>query len=213
MLYLSRRLNMSGSVDENSFGVVNTDDDTETIMTFNQLYWEVNNNGLKVVGATPREHPFYNSKTYRPYQDPRFYTTLMTKTRALLGVDVTVWHDMITCIAGVVYPLMCGKSIRLSNYGKYVSCDTIFMFVDHPIYEPTKFIRIVLDDKLEIADNLLCWIKEGYLIDLSELSDDAFVIKLYENYLNYDHWNDPRVWDKYVFDSKQRISRYRSENH
>lgn len=200
---------MSGPVDVNSFGVVNTDDDTETIMTFNELWHKVNDNGLEVAGVTSGENPFHNSKAYRPYQDPRYYTTLMTKTRALLGVDVTVWRDMITCVAGCVYPLMCGKSIRLSNYGKYVSCNTLFMFSDHPIYEPPQFIRIILDDKIEVAANTLCWIKEGYLFDFSEISDDAFVVQLYKNYLAYDRWNDPHVWDKYVFDSKQRISRHR----
>lgn len=172
MLYLSRRLN------RNKFAVVDTDDDSEEIIYKKELREAVCKLGLEIRGVRVEmtsDGPHVRS--YRPYQDMRYYTTRQTKAKALLGVDIVTFRDEIThvLINGAV--AQDGLRLRLSDYCKRMSMGTGIHWFNTEDY---KEVIIVLDDKIELYDECKALIYDGLIWDILEVTNEDLVRRLYE---------------------------------
>lgn len=199
MLYLSRSMR-DFKTNDISYGVVDTDDDSETFISWSELKSAVLDSHLEIKGVMFENDvtgPYVSNLI--PYQDERYLSTNQVKAKTLLGVDITVFRGIVTCIQVNGKVAAEHITLRLSDYGiglasnTYIGCAT-----------KTKLITIILDDKID-ADEFdfnqyyaanVCW-------DISEVSSDKIV--------NTVHWRLMSVcsgasdWNKYVIDGQGRI--------
>lgn len=175
VLYISRY------VGRYSYGVVDTDDDSESVVFTDVLERAVVKNKLNIEGVVLADR---NSSgecridSVRPYQMPEYATQLTVKTQALHGVEVVLWKDSIASISRKSW---CNQtSIRLSDY--CTKCyERIFTLLPT---NATKQLRVVLDDKIKIMDKTFSRgnysfsdIKVSF--DVKEVTDRHLLYKIY----------------------------------
>lgn len=139
MLFISRRVGYSG------YGVVDTDDGVEEIVTGTALY-DVPSELRKSIKGVLENTEAAPQKAFRPWQDPDSRSLLQTKTSTLHNVDVTVWGDMVT---DIVMRNTQIEVIRLSDFGTRCA-DCVFVGNNRP---KRHRLTLILDDKVEL--NLL----------------------------------------------------------
>lgn len=220
MLYISRFLRAAGDMvlyagkgsnfrdaedeDDDKYGVVDTDDYVETIISWgmlNEICLEI---GLEIKGVTVE----YSSLGFdslvtdiTPYQDMRFYTKKQAKTKTLLGVDVRTFRKEISAILIDAERLRGNVQIRLSDYGERISgiADVGWDGSKMPML---KRVTIILDDKIEVYGDAYRMFASGVYWDFSEVTDDKFVSRVLA-YMMARHV-DKKYWMSYFIDSKGR---------
>lgn len=199
MLYISRYL---GS---NQYGVVDTDDDVETVVDFAELT-DIVTALLKIEGVSTR----FNSlgveyiTTVRPYQDNQYYTALQAKTKALSGVDIRTWRDEIVFIR--INGDVGDKDvyIRLSQFGKKING-----------YLPVEWsgkanhkVFLVIDDNINAVEMSPCTCIMGVRMDIHECSDEQLVEYMYLELMSTGIFSEDK-WGDYVIDKPERQQLYR----
>lgn len=175
VLYISRY------VGRYSYGVVDTDDDSESVVFTDVLSRAVVENKLSIEGvvlADSHSSGRCRIDSVRPYQMPEYATQLTVKTQALHGVEVVLWKDAIASISRK--PWCNQTSIRLSDY--CTNChERIFTLLP---MNAAKQLIIVLDDKLQIVDKTFSRgnysfsdIKVSF--DVKEVTDKHLLYKIY----------------------------------
>lgn len=198
MLYISR----VGA--DGKFMVLDTDDNIETPVTYDQLTKIVSINRLEVAGVECDEEGFIGRVV--PYQDMRYYSTLQAKTKTMLGVDIHTYKDEITSIVvndKVVNNLQHPVKIRLSDFGKRICEFAIFMYSAHP---GMRFVTLILDDKVEIIGrSSTCVGSIGFRWDIREVKNQETVEYIYRG-LTESSLIDVQNWPRFLIDSSERYT-------
>lgn len=175
MLYVSRKLN------GNKYGVVDTDDDTETIVTERELLVYCGSLNMKIKGVALKR--FANSISIHSIsiiQDPSRASLYQAKAKALLGVDIVIRKDEIVSIL-VNYEMAAEDTvIRLSDYAHYLSGAAPIGWKPAHMF---KSLRLIFDDKLEVVGDITSIEPLGVCYDIREFSDDAVVACMYKSLL------------------------------
>lgn len=199
MLYLSRYR------PELSYGIVDTDDDVEEIVSRDELRTAVMTYGLSIEGmsVSPGKHgPFVQFA--QPYQDSRYVTTLMTKTRLVYGVEVRVWRDEVTYVLFNTDITPAGTAIRLSDYGSRF-CG--YSVVKWTIHRPDNDATIILDDNIKIIDKSPKMSEWGVRYDVRELSNSSVVECMYRELVKGTP-TEYKFWDSWILDNPKRFHRW-----
>lgn len=148
MLYLSRFLRGNDS-DDNLYFIVDTDDGTESKVTFAELKYIIKIEQLRIHGVETHVGALdkYIGKC-TPYQDRRFITSKMAKALAVQGVEYHLYKDgEITYICVRNDVIRDGARIRLSDYGK-----KMYWRIDIRSYgsNPGRHFFVVVDNNIEM---------------------------------------------------------------
>lgn len=210
MLYISRY------VGEESFGVVDTDDNTEEIVSYAELSNLVCHRGVVICGAKPVRgvdgEYWITEDDIFVCQPSNLLSNLQVKTRVLRHIDVIVYNSMITSV--LVYPREMSKhvEIRLSDFG--TSCGDFILSRNQPSHKC--MVTLKLDDKLDFGkdtfslrfcDNAFVGLRDvGVKFDFCELSD-AKAEKAYDYILPI---SGPNMHPVYI-DRLERVQRMRKK--
>lgn len=129
MLFVSR------VVDGLKFGIVDTDDGTETLVYRDELndavlIHHVDIKGVKIGYNRGLHHNTPFIKEIMAQQDMRQYTNLQAKTKTLLGVEVRVYDGEITAILADTRVAKDGVRVRLSDFGTTMSWESPVRWVN-----------------------------------------------------------------------------------
>ena len=195
MLYISR------CFDGNKFGVVDTDDYVEEVVSWMDLYSAVIETGLDIKGV---QLGLNSSGKFisvaLPYQDPKFCSTLQVKTRTLLGVDITVYRDEITRIVVDGTVAIKDTRIRLSDFGTRISSHSTISWKSN--HNRSKLILVVTDN-VDIGGLAPSMCITDVVIDVSEVSDGPVVTYMYKELIDLLHVLDID-WNEYMIDRPGR---------
>ena len=195
MLYVSR------SAGERKWGIVDTDDYIETVVSENKLRQLIREADIEIKGVTVYNDPFRGRQlqNVEVFQNPEFSTGKIAKAALLMGVEIRVSG---TDIVGIFVRRKLTQPevrVRLSDYG--TSCSTRILR-EISVFEGQKLV-IVLDDKIKIQPNTFKGI--GYLervmLDVTEVNDEKLLHKAYtsDNYAG--GYNNI---DRYILDRPER---------
>lgn len=200
MLYVSRDFH------NDSYGVYDTDDGTEELITFTDLAKVTIDDGIDVKGITTQDMSSLGIKsifldTVIPYQDPQFYTKAQAKLKTLRGIDIHTWKDEITYIGinGHVFPEKL--SVRLSDYGKTMHGEMDVMWYGT---KQGKSITLVLDDKLYVYGGYPTVGLAGVIWDVSEVSSGKLVAGMFKQLES--EGLGANFWHNFVIDRQNRHS-------
>ena len=132
MLFVSRYIGTD------KYGVVDTDDGVEDIVSPTEIGQAVNFLFIKIAGVNP------SLGITRPYQSLGTKTVFQTKLLALHGVDTTVWSDMITSIRFDQHLETRSAELKLSDLGTSIGD---FVLRGNTVSGELK-LTLVFDDKL-----------------------------------------------------------------
>lgn len=178
MLYISRIVFDANSSDPTKYGVVDTDDDVENFLTWQQINELSTILNMKIKGVEIDESELFDPivSSISPYQDKRYYSGKQAKTNALLGVDIRTWRDEITAVVVNTKVFHSDSYIRLSEYGKRISgVADIYSIGDGPV---DGSLTLILDKSIEVYGNSLSILNSGIKWDITELDVD-FVSRIY----------------------------------
>lgn len=195
MLYISRSLGSS------RYGVADTDDDTEEIVTWGQLSDLVIRLKLDIKGAVlGKNSGGVFLSVAEPYQDMRQYTNLQVKTKTLLGVDVRTYHNEIVRIIINGEVAKADTTIRLSDFGKVMSNNVSIVRINA---EGDKKLTFVFDDKIAVAGVKPSMCMQGLRFDIRELNDEDTIEDMYEDMMMLGYIAQVS-WERYIIDREDR---------
>lgn len=178
MLYISRCL------PDDKYGVVDTDDNTETIVAREGLIDIVCFMGIEIAGVQTYE--WNGSKmldTITPYQDLKHGSGKLAKARMLLGVDIHVYDGEITFIAIDIDKYPIERGLVLSEYGNRMNWNIeVRLEGRHPI---GVFPTLVIDDNIQLIGSgpNNQWKRNTAKWDIRKLTNRDYRLKLYRFWL------------------------------
>lgn len=204
MLYVSRKIGA------NKFGVFDTDDGTEDILTLKELKHIVLDLGLEITGVASRDK-VYSSKgrtrvieSIKPYMPPEAETRGIVRVKILYGVEIRINAG---CIVSVQWnnAEYKNRTLRLSNFGTSCGADIFSEMVERYKYEDVgeSGLTIVIDDKLEVDKKTFKGITLlDVTFDLSGVTKRNTIDSFYTAVCDKSHSN----WDmlKFVIDQQNR---------
>lgn len=180
MLYISR---FAG---EDVYGVVDTDDDIENIVSWQELCEAVETHGLDIQGTVLANTKNTILMSCRPYQLPKYCTKAQAKLKTISKVDLKLWRGEVTSVIFDNEIVEQDITLRLSDYGRRISGaapigGTFFMLNCGP--------TIILDDKVEVYGDSLEIFMSGVRWDLREMRDTEFIYKyMVARHKDRDYW-------------------------
>lgn len=204
MLYISR------SFEYGTFGVVDTDDNVEEVVSGEMLKELVCEVGLEIFGASRVEYPSGNMEFHIfPYQVEPDDTVLQTKLRTLFGVEVVKNKGVVVGISLRNARLPRDMSIRLSDLGDfYGECILDWDFKD---YSGPK-LTLVVDDNIKQVHPMTFYPPisglgfsndvSGFVLDVRGLSDEELLYEIYN--CAYAFEGDPK---DAIIDREDRVAR------
>lgn len=202
MLYVSRFIN------SDSYGIVDTDDDVEEIVTQNELMSFVMDYGLRIAGIATRTAEFsFGNIDYVDkiviHQHPSFTKPIQAKVSLIYHTDIKLYKSMITSIIWDASQIKEQVSIRLSDFGDFVA-DRVLLGNK---WNKKPSITLILDDKIKVTEKsfdagVYGTYDYGVCFDLRELSDDLMARSVYKNVLGPER---NRQGFKYIIDSEERM--------
>lgn len=183
MLYLSRVIDteralreLNRDVEHPLYGVVDTDDDVEEFVTYDELIGIVHYDGITIEGVVPfMGCGIAETVAIIPYQDMRYATKSQVKTKVLLGVDIRVFKGEIAHI--IVNTSVAPDSVRikLSDFGSYIGNAFYVDFTDGP----RKSLVLCFDDKIQFDNPFVDaeYMRDVYF-DMSLVSDSDVLYSL-----------------------------------
>lgn len=194
MLYISRR------VGRNTFGVVDTDDYVEEVVSWKDIEEAVLVRGLDIVGIKKTS---INSLSYDVdvYQNPAFAKSVQGKASVLYGVNIKVSGTEIVDIsvpADLRVPLV---RIRLSDYGQSLSKRILN---DNIVIKGDKKLILVLDDSIKVMNKSfenISHLSGRLKLDVTEVTNERILINAYAS----DNYRDI---DMYMMDNIERLDFY-----
>lgn len=199
VLYISRLVN--DPVVDVKYGVVDTDDDVETLVGLEKLSDIVIRKHMHIEGVIvdTSDSGLY-LKDAVPYQDMRYYSAKQAKAKTMLGVDVRVWRNIITGVLADGTIAKTDVRIRLSDYGTELAGGSYLGWTN--ISKLGQMMTIVLDDKIKDFD---CSSHRVYGVrfDISEVTNQAIIDALF--YRMSFILNNPRSFNRYLIDRQHRF--------
>lgn len=203
MLYISR------CIGETKYGVVDTDDGTETIVPIGVLASAVRNLKLEIKGAVFTDMPSFGDGEYVgsifPQQPTETMTQLQVKTNLLHHVDIKVHQSTITSIRWRSDEITCPVKIRLSDFGEVLG-DRVLNGNRPSVRYP---VTLIFDNRVRLESCSL-WrpasleTSRGLILDIRELTDSGRAMKVYRDWV-FDIGSYQRV--ESVLDSIERKNR------
>lgn len=201
MLYISRILQ------HERYGVVDSDDDTETIVTKRALLNYCGYLGLEIdgvvvrrsIGAPELYHVFVS-------HGPGVVSMKQIKAMTLLGVDIIIRKDEIVAINGDASKASKNVVIRLSDYASKLFGNVMIAWKST---EYCRVLRIVFDDRIEIVDKLGKLDYHCVQYDLREVSDDQVANSIYTAIVRSRAFTHGEL-DRVVLDISERAILWRS---
>lgn len=186
MLYVSRY------VSRDTYGIVDTDDGQEEIVSEEELEGICCDLCLPVLGVT-----VYSGAACRyvesilPYQPSWTLTQLQIKTKVLRGVEVCTYQDMVTNVRWNNADIVAPVRIRLSDFGDlcgacilsgntHARLHKITLVLDDNITFGSKVFKLRKDDTYMGRDGI------GVMVDLRDMHDDIMVERAYRSFFNGD---------------------------
>ena len=193
------------TIDDNvRYGVVDTDDDVETLVDIQQLSDAVFQYGLEIKGVKVKcddTRRYINEVEIS--QDPKYLTGKQAKLKSLMGVDLFVYKGDITLVIADGFVSQHNDVvIRLSDYGKRMEWCIPVGWIHHR--DINKLI-LVIDDKIEMVGQTprLGGLYVRY--DIREVTNDALIERIYRSLME-DDTNPPSLWTNYVIDKQERMT-------
>lgn len=179
MLYVSRRIGAR------KLGIVDTDDNTESIVSSRQvaeaLQAGLKIEGIEVLDEKHRKHGTVFSVNIRVYQSEDNVSRLQAKTSVIKGVSVITSGNLITGIRWKQDTIVKGTSIRLSDFG--TECSD-FLFYGSPISGEI-VLTVVLDDTVKLSKKALeRFVVCGVAIDITSVTKQSIVRQVYSEYIS-----------------------------
>lgn len=177
MLYVSRILGIG------SYGVVDTDDYVEEQVAWGKLVECCIFLGMDIKGCVLGENDggkFIQS--VHPYQDERYVSRLIVKTKAMLGVEITVYEDVIVniLIDGAIMPK--GTTIRLSEYASSIDR---YAGIGWTRFENRRDpVVFVLDDNIDFSKLSFKQALTDILYDISDVTNESAIVNVYMELLD-----------------------------
>lgn len=201
MLYISRILQ------NGKCGVVDTDDNTETIITFRALHSSIIDNFLQIEGVEVRTNRSGSRSIQNilPYQPLETYTELQVKMKSLQGIDIRIFCGEIAAIVLDSRIVRDGTIVRLSRFAHRFAESTPVHWCDTSL---TRSVTFVIDDKLGVDHLSPSVCVHGVKWDLRELPDNEFVTSMYSELLE-SKVIKPRHWEQFVIDTEKRTTLWR----
>lgn len=195
MLFVSR------VVDGLKFGIVDTDDGTETLVYRDELndavlIHHVDIKGVKIGYNRGLHHNTPFIKEIMAQQDMRQYTNLQAKTKTLLGVEVRVYAGEITAILADTRVAKDGVRIRLSDFGATMSWESPVRWVNG---DTKNRLILVLDDKIKMVGREAYIRKRGVCLDISDITNNDVVSSIVHTLYDQHH-----KWSENLIDSNRR---------
>lgn len=192
MLYLSR------VVEDDRFGIVDTDDNVETVVTRTQLSEIAVELKLPVAGVTIMQGNMgWYIKQISVWQDNQYSTQLQIKTKTLLSIDVTLFKDEIVGIK-VLKPLQQEVVLKLSDYAKKVSTFAMIRGTRGGFGVVLKF-----DDSLIITGDCFISNAPGVKFDVRDVTKWDILRSVYE-YIVEQYPADVTTWRSNILDLPSR---------
>lgn len=171
MLYISR------FVGQSKYGVVDTDDGTETIITHKEL-WEycidlhMDIKGVRLGTTVSRNKEKLCIKDVDVYQCPDFVTKEQAKLNVLRGITIKTYGSQIVSVFADRNVVPKGTRVRLSDYG--TSCGE-YILKGMP-YGCVPIVTLVLDDKIAITGKSLKYFPDRCMcVDMHEVKSQKTV--------------------------------------
>lgn len=192
MLYISRKTG------EHHYGVVDTDDGVETIVTDAEIRSVVFKYGIKIEGVLEGHR---NDSLYliRPVHGPGSQSKLQLKWKALYGIDVVIYDEEIQYVSRDDIVYQKDIALRVSDLACKFSGHALLMI------NGNQLLTFVVDDKVEFTH---CLPQAGFGAfnigwDISELSNDGLADVFYRCFLRgmSMEFSD---WDRFVKDRPGR---------
>lgn len=199
MLYISRK--MFGE-DNMQYGIVDTDDDSETVVTGMELRDIISKHDIKIEGVVTRMFGSYrNIESISVYQDDRYNSALQVKGRTMVGVDVRTFKDEITLVSFDKDRMRDQTSIILSRYGKRLNWQNI----NPPENAGTKTLIVCLDDNIQMEGNIVAKIR-NIKFDLTRLTSSELLSAIYMYFIELRSEDiQPWQWTEVLVDTKERM--------
>lgn len=206
MLYISRYI-QDNHIGEDCYGVVDTDDGKEEVLTWEELEHDIIRYKLDIKGC--KVNKGFAGKGFLediiPWQDPQYLTRKQVKLKALAGIDVRVWKDEISYIQLNSEVMQPRYRLRLSEFGKYINGRGTIQPMDSIMRSSCRLVA-VLDDSIDFvgkfprARHWICW-------DISDVTSmevvEAFGEEMIRSGISVDRW------DLYVTDRNNRLNCWR----
>lgn len=200
MLYVSQNYG------DHLYGVVDSEDDTEEIVSIDKLH-DIVNLGVSIKGVKTRtivtsDGVVKSIYFVSPVQNPETMTAAQTKLAVLSRVNVCVYHDIVTSVKWDTNEIMSPVTIRLSDYGHILGR---LAFSNNTLDDGGNKLTVILDDKFHIHQNTIpqarTFSQLGVVFDLRELTHEQVARVVY--------WGvrgefDP---DSRIIDSPERMKR------
>ena len=140
MLYISRY------VDNDAYGLVDTDNGVEQVAEYGYLQEAVFKNHATIAGVEALPGPF-DAIRVSPYQPVETMTQLQVKTNLMRFIDIKTYGDMITSVVWDEEKITRPVSIRLSDFGTILADK----FMSNGVGGCEKLVTFVLDNKLKYS--------------------------------------------------------------
>lgn len=193
MFYISR------VVGANKYGVVDTEDGVENIMTTGELSRATCKLGIPIEGVTLYYQPGHklpNIASIKIYQAPESISREQVKLKALKGVDVKKQGDVVVSIS-VNAPADKPVTIRLSDIGTEFGN---YIFSGNKISQGT---TIIVDDKIKVTKQTF---KNWYgrmILDVRELTNMQVMDYICSDFAT-EYYIDSKDIRRYVLDNPKR---------
>lgn len=208
--YISRRIGAT------KYGVVDTDDGAEDIMTLKEIREAVLKHGYEIkgvdviIGLSEYSHIKDIGRIY-VWQDVSEQSVRQVKLKSLNGVEIKTQGDM---IVSIVLPKDAAQrkacSVRLSDYGS-VCADYLFNDTKTQPKWAGNFLTLILDDKLEVTSK--SFNGAGTLeihFDLREVTNKRTVESAYKSVLSDSLVSVTSLWNYYIDDVPERIDYWKA---
>lgn len=195
MLYISR-------VNQNAkYIVVDTDDNTETACSWNDLCAAVLTHNLDIKGVKVDDIGGIRSiLRVTPYQPPNSFSPAQVKAKVLMGVEFTISNGLITMVTVDARVSKGDPKVRLSDYASKVSANLRVKWTNNA---DNKTLILILDDKMEVVDGAPSCILYGIKWDITDYHNAPIVSHLYRELLQSAGMGH-QYWSMYLIDSPLR---------
>lgn len=207
MLYLSRILNPENPK-YRKYGIVDSDDGIETLITRDELKEIVLVNNLEIRGVSviTTIDGVKDIRVRLPQQEPSTLVGSQVRMKVLTGVNITVFNGEITAIQIDNKFLQDRQRIRLSKFGNKMSIRVKTYFKGFPPYSDTKAVVFVLDDKIEIVGRLIDFYSVKHVVyDISKVTNPD-VVRMFYTTLKNSMMRINYGFESFVIDRKDRMA-------
>lgn len=209
MLFVSRTEIIDFGVTER-IGVVDTDDDVETIVGVEELSDIVLKYNLEIAGVTVEEADGARYVgSFEVYQHPSHCSKRQIKAKTLLGIDIRTYRSEITYISVNGNVAKQCTRVRLSDYAKSMAWGTVIWFANH---KDGQELILVLDDKIRLTGDSPNVYAANVRWDIREVTNEELVSSMYEALLRDEAMLAAELGD-HLIDTVNRNLRWRDICH